>query len=77
MTVVEWVRAKRQADEFAAGFAGPDLNGKAEAEPEPLSLGGLLDICGEEVTFTKGAHSRGHDRTATHMFLRFFGWNRD
>ena len=36
----EWVRAKRQADEFAAGFVGPDLNGKTEAEPEPLTLGG-------------------------------------
>ena len=35
----DWARAKRQADEFAAGFVGPDLNGKAEAEPEPLTLG--------------------------------------
>ena len=34
----EWVRAKRQADEFAAGFASADLNGNAEAEPEPLTL---------------------------------------
>ena len=73
----EWVRAKRQADEFAAGYADPDLNGKAEAEPEPLTLGGLFDIYGEEVTPTKGADSRGHDRAAMHMFLRFFGRNRD
>ena len=73
----EWVRAKKQADQFAAGFVGPDLNGKAEAEPEPLTLGGLLDIYGAEVTPTKGAHTRGHDRAATHMFLRFFGRNRD
>ena len=73
----EWVRAKKQADEFAAGFVGPDLNGKAEAEPEPLTLEGLFDIYGEEVTPTKGAHSRGHDRAAMHMFLRFFGRNRD
>ena len=73
----EWVRAKKQADQFAAGFAGPDLNGKAEAQPEPLTLGGLLDIYGAEVTPTKGAHTRGHDRAATHMFLRFFGRNRD
>ena len=73
----EWVRAKKQADEFAAGFAGPDLNGKAEAEPALLTLGGLLDIYGAEVTPTKGAHTRGHDRAATHMFLRFFGRNRD
>ena len=36
------MRAKRQADEFAAGFVGPELNGKAQAEPEPLTLGTLL-----------------------------------
>ena len=34
----DWARAKRQADEFAAGFAGPEIKGKAEAEPEPLTL---------------------------------------
>ncbi|MDE2659334.1 MAG: tyrosine-type recombinase/integrase [Acidobacteriota bacterium] len=73
----DWSRAKRQADEFAAGFAGPDLNGKAEAEPEPLTLEKLFDIYGEEVTPTKGRYSRGHDRAATRMFLRFFGRNRD
>ncbi|MYC91824.1 MAG: tyrosine-type recombinase/integrase, partial [Gemmatimonadetes bacterium] len=73
----DWARAKRQADEFAAGFAAPDLNGKAEAEPEPLTLGKLFDIYGEEVTPTKGRYSRGHDRAATRMFLRFFGRNRD
>ena len=35
----DWVRAKKQADEFAAGFVGPELNSKAQAEPEPLTLG--------------------------------------
>ena len=73
----DWVRAKKQADEFAAGFVGPDLNGKQEAEPEPLKLGELFDIYGEEVTPTKGWKSRRYDRTATRMFLRFFGRNRD
>ena len=29
----DWARAKKQADEFAAGFAGPEMHGKAEAEP--------------------------------------------
>jgi len=72
----DWARAKRQADEFAAGF-GPDLNGEAEAEPEPLKLGELFDIYGEEVTPTKGWKSRGYDRAAMRMFLRFFGRNRD
>ncbi len=35
----DWMRAKKQADEFAAGFVGPELNGKAQAELEPLTLG--------------------------------------
>ncbi len=73
----DWRRAKRQADEFAAGFAGPEIAGEAEAKAEPLTLERLFDIYGEEVTPTKGAHSRGHDRAAMHMFLRFFGRNRD
>ena len=29
----DWVRAKREADEFAAGIVGPEIGGKAEAEP--------------------------------------------
>ena len=72
----DWVRAKKQADEFAAGFASPDLNGKAEAEPEPRTLGRLFDIYGEEVTPTKGWKSRQHDRAAMRMFLGFFGRDR-
>ena len=40
----DWARAKRQADEFAAGFVGPDLNGKAEAAPEPLTLERLFSV---------------------------------
>ena len=72
----EWTRAKRQADEFAAGFAGPELNGKAEAEPEPLTLGKLFDIYGEEVTPAKAETSQRSDRAATRMFLRFFGRGR-
>ncbi len=72
----EWTRAKRQADEFAAGFVGPDLNGKVEAEPEPLTLGTLFEIYGEEVTPTKGRRTRQRDRVATRMFLRFFGRDR-
>ncbi len=71
----DWRRAKRQADEFAAGFA--EVNGRKEPEPEPLTLEKLFEIYGEEVTPTKGAHSRGHDRASMHMFLRFFGRNRD
>ena len=73
----DWRRAKRQADEFAAGFVGPEIGGGAEAKPEPLTLEKLFDIYGEEVTPTKGWHSRGHDRAAMRMFLRFFRRNRD
>ena len=72
----DWARAKRQADEVAAGFAGPGVNGSAEAEPEPLTLGTLFDIYGEEVTHTKGERTRRRDRVATAMFLRFFGRDR-
>ena len=73
----DWTRAKRQADEVAAGFARPDPNGKAKAEPTPLTLGKLFDIYGEEVTPTKNWRSRWHDRTATKMFLGFLGRDRD
>ena len=70
-----WTRAKRQADEFAAGFA--EVNGRREAEPKPLTLERLFDIYGEEVTPTKGGQSRRHDRVAMRMFLGFLGRNRD
>ena len=70
----DWSRAKRQADEFAAGFAGPEMNGKSE--PEPLTLETLFEIYGEEVTPTKGERSQKYDRGALQMFLRFFGKDR-
>ncbi len=72
----DWARAKRQADEVAAGFAVHEPNGKAEAEPAPLTLEGLFEIYGKEVTPTKGEHTRRRDRVAAAMFLRFFGGNR-
>ena len=73
----EWARAKKQADEFAAGYLGPELHRKADAEPEPLTLETLFDIYGEEVTPTKCEQARRHDRAATRMFLGCFGRNRD
>ena len=72
----DWTRAKKQADEFAAGFVGPDLNGKAEAEPEPLTLETLFEIYGEEVTPTKTPQSRQRDRATMAMFLKLFGRDR-
>ena len=72
----DWARAKGQADEFAAGFTGPELPGQEEAEPEPLTLEGLFDIYGEEVTLTKGKQSRRYDRSTMKMFLGFFGRDR-
>ena len=72
----DWRRAKRQADEFAAGYLGPELHRKADAEPEPLTLETLFDIYGEEVTPTKRGRSRLHDRAATRMFLGCFGRDR-
>ncbi|WP_420449230.1 tyrosine-type recombinase/integrase [Candidatus Palauibacter sp.] len=73
----DWSRAKRQADEAAAGFEGPEPDGKAEVEPEPLTLKKLFDIYGEEVTPAKADKSRQYDRTAMRMFLGFFGNDRD
>ena len=72
----DWRRAKRQADEFAAGYLGPEIEGKAEAESEPLTLETLFDIYGEEVTPTKVERVRHWDRTATRMFLDFLGRDR-
>ncbi len=71
----DWARAKRQADQFAAGFIDAP-NGKAEAEPEPLTLEKLFEIYGEEVTPAKGRHTRRHDRAALAMFLECFGRDR-
>ncbi len=69
----DWRRAKRQADQFAAGFIdAPDGN----AEPEPLTLDKLFEIYGEEVTPTKAEASQRADRAATRMFLGFFGRDR-
>ncbi|WP_420441406.1 tyrosine-type recombinase/integrase [Candidatus Palauibacter sp.] len=72
----DWARAKRHADEFAAGFVGPEIGGKAEAEPEPLTLEMLFDIYGEEVTPTKTERVRHRDRIGTRMFLDFLGRDR-
>ncbi len=73
----DWVRAKRQADEFAASFVGPETRAKAKAEPEPLTLGTLFDIYGEEVTPTKCERRRCHDRAAAKTFLGLFGRDRE
>ena len=72
----DWSRAKRQADEFAAGFTGPDIGRDAEAEPEPLTLETLFDIYGDEVTPTKASSSQKYDRATRAMFLKFFGRHR-
>ncbi len=69
----DWTRAKKQADEFAAGFIdAPDGN----AEAEPLTLDKLFEIYGEEVTPAKAEASQRADRAATRMFLGFFGRGR-
>ena len=70
----DWSRAKRQADEAAAGLAMYEPNGKAE--PEPLTLERLFEIYGEEVTPTKAKRTQERDRVAMRMFLGFLGPNR-
>ena len=64
-------RAKRQADEVAAGRDVAHIPEAVEAEPTPLTLETLFDIYGEEVTPTKGEKSRKHDQVAMEMFLEF------
>ena len=59
---------------MAAGFASPES--QREAKPEPLTLGTLFDIYGEEVTPTKAEASQKYDRGTMRMFLRFFGAHR-
>ena len=70
----DWARAKRQADKVAADFAVHEPGGKAEAKPEPLTLGRLFDIYGEEVTPTKGERTRRRDRVCPAPHDRFFPW---
>ena len=65
----------RQADQFAAGFIDAP-GGKAEAEPEPLTLEMLFEIYGEEVTPTKVERVQYRDRIGTRMFLDFLGRDR-
>ncbi len=72
----DWSRAKRQADEAAAGLATYEPNGRAEAEPEPLTLEGLFEIYGEEVVPTKHRRTQHQNRTAMRMFLDFLGRDR-
>ena len=72
----DWGRAKRQADEAAAGFAVHEPNGKPAAAPETLDLGTLFDIYGDEVTPSKAERVQRRDRVATGMFLDFLGRNR-
>ena len=72
----DWDQAKQQADEIAAGLAEAVVANAAEAEPEPLTLGALFDIYGDEVTPTKAKVTQKHDRRAMKMFLRFFGKHR-
>ena len=72
----DWARAKRQADQFAAGFTGPESNSRDETGSEPLTLEMLFDIYEEEVTPTKAKRTRERDRVTMRMFLMFFGRNR-
>ena len=72
----DWDRAKRQADQVAAGRAEGHVPETAPAKSAPLTLKTLFDIYGDEVTPTKGERSQRHDEAAMKMFLRFFGKGR-
>ena len=72
----DWSRAKRQADEAAAGLATYEPNGRAEAESAPLTLGRLFEIYGEEVVPTKQRRTQRQNRATMRMFLDFLGRDR-
>ena len=72
----DWSRAKRQADEAAAGLAMYEPNGRAEAESAPLTLGRLFEIYGEEVVPTKQRRTQRQNRATMRMFLDFLGRDR-
>ena len=74
----DWARAKRQADEFAAGFVKAERRKEEEAGARrPLTLAALFGLYGEEVTPTKSPQSRAYDRAAMRMFVGLFGKDRD
>ena len=73
----DWTKARQQADEFAANYVRPEPQQHRSSEPEPLTLEGLFDIYGCEVTPTKGERSQQHDKAALEMFLEFLGRDRD
>ncbi len=73
----DWARAKKQADEVAAGYVGPEIEDGADAAPEPLTLDTLFDIYGNEVTPTKARQSQRYDGATMEMFLGVFGPDRD
>lgn len=65
-------RAKAKAEEVAA-----KLRQGAPVVSEKVTLGTLFKNYLDEVTPTKAASTRQHDRTAAEMFLRAFGRNRE
>ena len=73
----DWLKAKRQADEFAANYVRPEPHVKTESSPEPLTLERLFDIYRCEVTRTKAERTNEHDKAASEMFLEFLGRDRD
>ena len=73
----DWVRARRQADELAAGYALRQLQEQAEASAEPHTLETPSDLHDEEVTPTKGEQSRAYDGAVMEMLPSSFGEDRD
>ena len=72
----DWARAKRQADEVAAGRGGADIASDVQVKPKPLTLETLFDIYGEEVTPTKATASQKYDRATMKVFLDLLGRDR-
>ena len=67
-------RAKRQADEAAAGLAKAEV--PVAERPKERTLGELFDMYLEEVTPRNGKRHQDYDRRATKMILSYFGSDR-
>ena len=72
-----WARAKRQADELAAGYAQRQLQDQAEAGAEPLTLETPSDIHDDEVTPTGSEKWPAYHGAVMEMLPSSFGEDRD
>jgi len=72
----DFEKAKRQADQFAANYVAPTDDTRAEAPPEPLTLGRLFEMYLGEKSPKKSARAQKRDAVQSWMFKKYFGAER-